>query len=555
MIIVLPIFLHGVSSLVTGGSYLGAGFSEFSFIFTNTTGGKAAQSLNLSNINIATLRQHSTKAAQDFNFAYDHLSQLGDNLIVQGIINAIIKSNPQYSGFKNITNALALVKSMSEITYVLPELFLGFQSLQSGLQETLPFITRGDSSFHPDFNKGLGQLSYAFDNFSSAWNESVQGSYHGIKQALIDALPLQSINSLSNYININEFFGALENATLALLSIKQPFTQFLNGTYLTTIAMANLGLNKLNTSSFWMAQGIKQFIKSNDSLSKIATPPVVAFTIYPNGDGGKSGNNQTIEIPVDGVVKIAKDMNNLLIRFAYGGLSGIDLFQSMDTIMTSIGNINWNQTASAADTTYWNNLNMSVFSFRSYYDSGVGNLSIAGLLAKEDSKKSYGSLLDPVFVQGPNSFFGTLANEVNRLVGNFTDYGHVFDAFVNTTYAFRYFSFGSDLYFRYIEEYNSHGNSSLAISLHDQTLSNFTLSESYANAGYSALQNTVGINQQVKTNWMNFLGSSTQYNPSASLYAADATGILLLSIYPPISNQDILNIINRLALGSILGNG
>ena len=550
-IIVLPIVLHGVSSVVTGGSYFGAGVTELEQIFNPTTGGKAAQSVDLNTLNITALKEHSLKAAEYFSLANNRLSQLGGNLIVQGVISLMIQSYPQLEGFKNITNVLGLVGSLSEVTYVLPELFLGFKSLQVGFQETIPIITRGDLSYDPGFAQGLKEINYAFGNFTEAMNMTINGKQHGITQALQDALPLKDIQSLSNYLNVQDFFNALEISTNALLKIGPSFTAFLNGTYETTIGLANLGANNFTLSNYWMANAIADFKVSNNTLANIPTPPTVQFSVYSDGKGG-AGQNQTIEIPVDGVVKIAKDMNALLIPFAYASLSGVNLFENMDTVMTQMSNQNWNDTITSADQTYWNNVNTSVYTVRNYYQFGVNNLTLAGNLASQDSQKSYGSLLDSAFTQGSNSFFASLANEITKLSTNFTNYGHMFDAFVNTSYSLRFFAYGSDLFSQWSTEYGSNNNSTLAISLHDQAIANFTISQTYASEGKSALDLASGINQDVKTKWIGFLvGTLSQ---PYSIYNADASGILLLSTYNTAPTA-YLNYIDQIHLGDILGTG
>jgi hypothetical protein len=558
-IIVLPLMLHGISSLVAGGSYLGAGVSELSLAFGGGVGGHAAQSLD--DIDIGTLTEHSIKAAKYFKIADDKLGQLKGNIILGGIISQVMASNPDLKGFENISNALDLVGSISEVSYVLPELFQGFKALQKGFEQTLPYITEATNDYNPIFANGLIQLTYAFDNFSLAWekSDSSNSTTHGLKKAISIASSLKDIAELSNYVNINQFISALDTSITGLISMNTAFIQFLNGTYETTIAMVNLGENNLVNTNFWMNAAIDDFILSNTTLSAIPTPPPVSFELYPNGDGGATDKTE-IAIPIDGVVNIAKDLNNLLIRFAYGGLASINLFDAMDEVMTSMDNLNWNDTVTTSSSAYWDGLTNGLLNVQNHYYNGLNNLTEAGTLATTYSTKSYGQLLDPIFVTGEGSFFNTLGSQISELSGNFTDFGFVLQGFTNTTFAFRDFSYGSNLFASWFQEYNTTVVSNTALL--NMAKANFTTSQNFAHDGYLALDQAMGLNPQVKSSWMSSLYDEINLNTANdhSLYGANQQGITAIDLLliTPTNTQEwqlIINLVAALNLADILGSG
>lgn len=559
-IIVLPLTLHGVSALVDGGSYIGAGTSELSQAFGMSSGATAAQTVNLANLNIQALKDHALKAGHYFSLANDKLAQLKGNLIVQAVIATITSQYPNLKGFENITNALDLVGSVSEISYVLPQLYLGFISLEKGFNQTLPIIISNDLNYNPVFAKGLTQLSYAFANFSQAWNgvKDSHGHLHSLQLALEQANSLQNVQALQNYVNLGQFFSALNSTVSDLITIRNSFVQFMNGTYEITIAMANMANNNFVKANYWMDAGIQDFIASNATLSKVPfNIAPVQFSLYPKGDGGASGNVQTVDVPIAGVINIAKDLNNLLIRFAYGGLAGVNIFDKMDNVMTSMGSLNYNNTPQTANPTYWNNLATNITDINVYYHYGVANLSEASTLAHVDSQKSYGSLLDSVFTQGSNSFFATLTKQVDTLKANFTDYGHVLDAFANTTLAMRDFSYGSNNLNIAIGMINAGQNGTAQYNTTlANAIGNFTNSQNEAKAGYDALGLTHSLAPAVVTNWQNTLYISTNLGTinNKSLYGADALGILTAgSLSASTDILPMLNLVNSLGLGNILG--
>ena len=560
-IIVLPIALHGVNSTFDGIMYVGAGASELTQGFGITSGGQAAQSgFTINDVNISLLRDHSQKAAQYFSFANDKFSQLQGNFILQFVLNAIASSNPQLEGFQNVTKVLDLIGSVSEVSYVLPELFLGFKDLTDGFNKTMPYIGSNSDTYNPNFKVGLKSFTYAFGNLTLAWEKTNNktNAKHGLKEAIDYARSLEDVPQLANYVNINKFINATDSAITGLLSMNQAFIQFLNGTYKITIGMKNLAENKLNSTNYWIDLAINDFILSNATLSNIPTPPMVNFEFYPNGDGGKS-QIQSVPIPIAGFVNIAKDLNNLLIRFAYAGLDSIDMLLAMDDTLTSIGSLQWNNTVSSANSAYWESLSNGLLSVNDSYNNGLRNITEAGNLANEYKNKSYGSMLDPIFVTGKNSFFSQLATQVFRLQSNFTDYGYLLQAFTTTTLAYQHFSYGSDLFNNWLTTYQGNGNTtnSATDNYGNQSLANFTLSANYAYAGYVALGHTVGLNQHVKTSWQNSLYDEANNNTlnDHSLTGADHFAITMLSTPNSVVTQLFISILQANTLGSIFGKG
>ncbi len=564
-IIILPLMLHGVSALVDGGAYIGAGTSELSLALGYAPGGKAAQTPNLANLDINALKTHSEKAAQYFSIANDKLSQLKGNLIVQGLISSLTSSYSNLNGFQNITNVLDVVGSVSEMSYVLPEVYMGFISLNNGFNKTLPIITSNSPSYNPKFAIGLNDLTYAFENFSLAWNgvKDSSGHIHSLQNAIDQSSSLSNVEALQNYVNIGQFFNALKVTVSDLLTIRHAFVQFMNGTYETSIAMVNMANNNFVKTNFWMTSAIDDFIASNTTLSLVPSDiKPVEFSLYPNGDGGASGNNQTINVPIAGVINIAKDLNNLLIRFAYGGLAGINVFDQMDNVMTSMGNLNFTNPTEAANPVYWDGLTNNLTQVNTFYHYGLANLTEASALAQADSQKSYGPLLDSVFVQGQGSFFNTLATQVNGLKGNFTDYGHILDAFTNTTLAMKGFSFGSyNLQQWGVLSSNGTVNTVTTNATLDMAIANFTASIVYADAGYNAISQVKSLAPSVVLNWKAMLKDPANAGSvnDKSLTGADTQGINtanFLKSSPQAANfQGIISIVSSLNLGNILGTG
>ena len=562
-IILLPFVMHGMNSTIDGIAYVGAGVSELSQGFQANSGGQAAQStgLTVDNVNITLLREHSQKAGEYFSLGYDKFSQLQGNFLLQMVLNAIAQNNPQLKGFENVTKVLDLIGSVSEVSYVLPELFLGFRDLAAGFSQTMPYIGSNSDTYNPNFKTGLKEFSYAFGNLSLAWEKTNNktGTTHGLKKAIDIARSLEDVPQLANYININKFINATDVAITGLLSMNEAFIQFLNGTYKVTIGMKNLAENKLNSTNYWMNKGIDDFILSNATLSVIPSPAQVAFEFYPNGDGGKT-KIETIPIPIAGFVNIAKDLNNLLIRFAYAGLDSINMFSGMDDFMTSVSALNWNNTAFAATAALWNTMGQKLLNVENYYFNGINNITTAAQLANDYKNKSYGSMLDPIFVTGNNSFFSQLSNQIFRLKDNYTDFGLLLEGFTNTTFAFRDFSYGLDVYTQWSQMYVQNGNSDNATStaLRTPGIANFTSSAKYAYNGYLAIQATKGINAQVKSSWMNSLYSEANNGTisDTSISGADYLGIAILKTNPTDpTNQALLNVILAIQLGDIFGNG
>ena len=558
IIIVLPIFFHGLGSGLDGGAYFLAGASELNLAFNGDgSGGTAAQ---FSSMDIAALRLHAEKAAYFFSVSDSKFHNLQGNLLVQAVIDWMVSTYPNLAPLQNITVALNLVGSIAELSYVAPELILGLNALTQGFNLTLSYITKGDTSYDDHFNEGLQELNYAFANLTLAWDKTDSSNqHHGIEQAIVKAESLNQIESISNYINLENFTSALNTSVRTVLGIGSAFVQFLNGTYETTVGLANLAQNKLSETDYWMAQAINDFKLSNETLGNIDPGQPVVFEYYSNGDQGASGKT-SIEIPVQGIVQLAKDYNSLLIYFAYAGLSSIDMFNGMDGVLTAMGNINWNNTASAANPTFWTDLANSMTLVNNSYNYGLGNLTLASNQASINAGHSYGSLLNPVFKSGSNSFASLFDGLITNLQDNFVDYGYLLNALTYTTYAFRDFSFGSDYFTTWAALFKANGNAdnSTSLALKPFAIANFTSSMQNAYSGYEALQLTLNVDPTLKETWSNSLYSpsnnGTILDPSVS--GADYSGILILNTTPnDPSNSPLLNIILNLALGDILGSG
>ena len=556
IVIVLPLFLHALGSGVSGGVYMAAGFTELQLAMTGGTGGQAAQ--NLDNIDFDKLREHSLKASNYFALSNTRLAQLKDNLMVGAAISYAISTDPNLKGFENISNALDLVGSVSEITYVLPELILGFRALQKGFEATMGAISSQSTTYDPNFKTGLTRLSYAFNNFSEAWKKAdpVTGEERGLYKAITLASTLKNVEGLENYVNIAEFINALDVSITALLTLNQPFVEFLNGTYKTTIAIAHLGANDLIGADEWMGSAIEDFIQSNSSLASVPVPDAVKFSFYPSGDKLQATE---IEIPVDGVIKIAKDLNNLLIRFAFGSKESILVFDAMDSVMTNMDTLNFSDTKSSSDAAYWDGLSTDLAKVQIHFDLGLANLSEAGELSNQYKNKSYGKMLDPVFVQNENSFFNQLGKQITDLVGNFTDFKFTLQAFTNTTLAFKEYSLGANAFNSWHEMYQENpgtNNITMNNSL-DLSREKFLNSSNFAKAGYDVLELTQGLEPEAKSSWQGMLYTPTG---NTSLYGIDLEFVSLVDTVKSTPTdtpqfQLLLEYVNALALADILGSG
>ena len=375
-----------------------------------------------------------------------------------------------------------------------------------------------------------------------------------MKKAIQIATSLENVPELANYVNIANFTNALSVSIEALLNMKDSFVQFLNGTYLTTIGLANLGHNDFTNSDKYINAGIKEFKLSNTTLSNIPSPGPVVFELYQDGQGGK-GQVQSIPIPIDGVVNIAKDLNSLLIYFAYAGLDSIDLFQGMNNVLNQISTINWTDTAGAANPSYWNGLSSQISVVNVSYVYGLNNLTGATNQANINKGHNYGSLLNPVF----QPFSDQLYQQVINLKGNYTDFRDIINGLVNTVYAFRDFSYGSDLFSQWITAYQANGNNTgvPTYPIGNQSLNNFTSSTQYAYQGYLSIQKATGMDPTSRTNWADSLYQTTNSTTDKSVSGADYSGIFILNLPTQNNptNKAILDIIVQLQMGEILGTG
>lgn len=519
-LIVLPIALHAVGSIASGTSYLAAGATELSIAFGASPGASSAQGFDITSIDIEELRTRSLAAANYFSQADVAFQQLSGNFIVGAILSSLGQINPQLQGFENATVLLSAIGILTEVTFVLPELFIGFDSFQKGFESTFGIMGGGTGSnptstqimtkpsfpqqatYDPAFKDGLLNLEYAFDNFSAAWElkNNETGEIHGIKAALARASNFQDFESLSQFINLADFFEALEVTVEILLEAGEAIIPFINGTYKTTLGLQALGDNNFDLASTWIESGLEDFTTSNMTFSSIDKPKPVNITI------GQGADATVISIPIDGVIEIATDLNNLLLSFGYGANAGIKFFSAMSNIASNLEAINMSDTSATTGTgnqTTWDGLNQAVTDATTIYNQATGNISEAGMKADFFLTKSYGDFLDPAFVEGDDAFFSQVSTMVTDYQGNLTDFGHLLNAIGNTSLAFQDFGLGSSLF--------EPGKSALSPPPGDNTTilqskAKMITSKDYAAAAWNALKLTTAINDELKLNWLASLG-------------------------------------------------
>jgi hypothetical protein len=548
-IIVLPIFLHAGGSVVGGAAYIGAGAIELQGL---TGGGGQSAQVDLGNLDIDDLRARSERASYFFSRANSKLGQVKGNIFVGVAVQQFVSSSPEYQSFENITNILDLVGSISEITYVLPELILGFDSLTKGFKNTLGLIGDASTTYDPNFNTGLTQLSYAFGNFSEAWvTTDDSGKQRGLFRAIEIASALKDIQGLEKFINIGEFVDALNKSITTLLDLDKAFIQFLNGTYKIVIGMNFLGNNDLNSADQWLSAGLTDFIKSKTELDAVERPGQVNFTV-------NLGETSTVvEIPIDGVINIARDMNALLIPFGFAAKDSIQLFTSMDSVMTSMDNLNWSDADEISDQTYWNGLTVELQKTQGYYDLAFANITEAEIVVNDIKDNSYGKLLNPVFT-GENGFFSKLSSQVTTMKTNMSDFKFILQGFANTTFAFRDYSFGMGEFNRWYDDYIASGNTTSNNNTLDSAFGNFTSSQNYAVAGYDVIGLTTGINDEVRANWKSMLYNPSNKSDISTIYGADESAISTINLIKSSGPDDpnfaiIMSYVEQLQLAGILG--
>lgn len=536
-LVVLPILLHGVASVAAGGAYLGAGGSELALAFGVDLGGAVgAQEMDfdINNINITKLQTHSKEAAKYFSRADTAFQQMKGNLIVGAVLSNLPSG---YEAFENITATLDLVGAITEITYVIPELFMGFQAIQTGFEYTFGIIEaqaqgtglggatstefRGKTAevqqqvtYNPEFNNtGLANLYYAFANFSKAWDSTEGDSEgHGLKSAIERASSLSQVEALTSMVNIGEFLNALDVTVQALLNLEDSIIPFINGTYKTILGLKALGLNAFDTAGSWIDKAVVDFVQSNTTLATIARPEPVNITLYGNADD--PNDDTTIIIPIDGIVDAAADLNNLLVDFGYGASSGISFFNDMNGIMIDIDDLDFTDVTGISDPTFWDDMSNSLTDARDSFDSAKFYISSAGTKATTFTEEnSYGEFLDPLFIEGDGAIFPQVAKFVSDYQGNLTDFTAFMDAITNTTFSFRDFSLGAGDFNDAFETFNDTSNDAELQAVKAK----FVSSRDYALAAYHALAPPFGSSQEAPTN----VNAETLANWKDALYDPD----------------------------------
>jgi hypothetical protein len=580
-LIVLPIILHAVSSVAAGGSYIAAGGTELALAFGITigeSGGTGAQDtpFDINNLDMTKLREHSANAAKYFSQADVSLQQLKGNFIVGAIMSNLGTFSSDLEGYEDATVLLDVVGVLSEATYAIPDIFQGFKALQVGFENTFQII--GDEGpggigatnsqlnlktnainqvapYNPNFVVGLQNLAWAFDNFSLAWKNNETG--HGLEKALFRASTISEFEELDKLVNLNEFVDAINTTVSILLSTKDAILPFINGTYKTILGMKALGQNAFSEASDWISKGIENFSDSNRTLAALARPKPVNLTINP----GRSDETY-IAIPIDGIVEIAGDLNNLLLSFGYGVKSGIDFFVEMDIIMKAMDDLDMSNALAISNATFWNIVSTSVVNAQSTFNFASSNITEAGTKAGIFVNKSYGEFLDPAFTDPDNSrpdaFFRQIADLIVETQDNMTDFGHLLNAIGNTTFSFRDFGYAAGEFDPALTEWVDNSNS---VPL-EAVRTNFTQSRDYAEDAYNSLESAVSINPETKSAWKEMLGdpavtydiSSIEENLRALSTRAIETITLVLAVPATDPNfQAILDILELLDLDEIFG--
>ncbi|MHA1945605.1 MAG: hypothetical protein ACXAC6_16785 [Candidatus Hodarchaeales archaeon] len=505
ILVLVPFAYHGVANLAYGGIALAAGATEFTSAFGLTGAGSGAQNgleFDLNNPNfIGNLTLAAEKAEQWFKDSSVAFSQAQGNFLVNLFIDALFPGNTTLSGIKmqESTKLLDLVDVLALISGGLPELFIGFQNLVGGFEQTFSVLGTTDlgggfgssieevqADYNPDFADGLDLIGYAIGNFSAARSdvtEALASTKGTISQVLAEGSEIRSL-----ILNITDQF---EVGYDVILDIATGGIDFLNATYKTTLAIEELGESDFPGANSWLNDAAGELNQANTTMQNIDS----------------TGLDPNSQLPFWGIVEILKDMTNLLSWFALAAANGTQCYTSIEGVLDTLENLDFS--GSEVLNTNWDSFSGNVTAADTILSAAVLNINSATALSNSFETKTYGNIIDdsvkPMLIDFSamlNSFSSNIT-EISYLMGGLTGTVNSMQSFTqgfalfNQSYTTAMGTAGGDgpLFFSLIladPDFNS-----------SEDLMNY--SKNNASDAWTDIDNATLISSSVKDNWQNIL--------------------------------------------------
>jgi hypothetical protein len=422
ILVLVPFSYHGIANLAYGGISMAAGATEFMSAFGMTGAGSGAQSglefdLNDPNF-VGNLTLAAEKAEQWFKDSSVAFSQAQGNFLVNLFIDALFPGNTTLEGMRmqELPKLLDIADVLALISGGLPELFIGFQNLVGGFDQTFSVLGTTDlgggfgssieevqAEYNPTFADGLDMIGYAVGNFSAA-ESKVSGALESAKNILNDVF----VDTSGDFGLVADIIDEFEAGYGVILDLATGGIDFLNATYKTTLAIEELGESDFAGANSWLDDAAGELNQANTTMQNIDS----------------SGLNPNSQLPFWGTVEILKDMTNLLSWFGLAAANGTQCYTAIEAVLDTLQGLDFN--GSEVLDTNWDGFSSNVSSANTILAAAVANINGATTLSDSFETKTYGDIIDasvkPMLLDFSAMLdsFSSNITEISTLMGGLT---------------------------------------------------------------------------------------------------------------------------------------
>lgn len=434
LILTLPFAYMGIAKGTEGIAYLALG----------ATAALDDSGLDLNNLNLDQLMENETALIQltsSFSVANEYIEEASKSFdfVKYNFLATVLLDLLGYSDMLELLDAIDVLYYSVDAA---PGVLLGIYNLFQGLDQTFnalpsyvpPSTTIPASNLQQkalstsaeytnDFRIGLRYLQRAVGNFSTSINPLAEA----ISQ-LEELTKLSSVEGLEiDTTGITTMLEGFESALPLFLEIGDVLIDFINGTYMSVLAINSVGENDFIQARDWLEQ-------SSAELANVTS----------NLDFDTTG----VWEPVMHAVNVFGDMTEILEHFVKGALSGTRTFLTLNNTLVVLNEVNVTRppgTDPGGNDLLWNGVNTGLADGRTYFDNLTAELLTAGDLATLYSAKNYGDLTS-VFTPT----FGLISNIINDYKGNMTQLDYLLTALDSTYKSYYSFSFGTGEFLKVI---------------------------------------------------------------------------------------------------------